>query len=41
MGVKDNDNLIVTTEMKLPFDEFSDEEDPFIDPANPANMFPP
>jgi hypothetical protein len=27
MGVKDGDNLIVTTEMKLPFDEFSDEED--------------
>jgi hypothetical protein len=27
MGVKDGDNLIVTTEMKLPFDEFSDEDD--------------
>ena len=27
MGVKDGDNLIVTTEMKLPFDEFSDDED--------------
>jgi uncharacterized ubiquitin-like protein YukD len=27
MGVKDGDNLIVTTEMKLPFDEFSEDED--------------
>ena len=27
MGVKDGDNLIVTTEMKMPFDVFSDEED--------------
>lgn len=27
MGVKDGDNLIVTTEMKLPFDEFSDDDD--------------
>jgi len=27
MGVKDGDNLIVTTEMKLPFDEYSDDED--------------
>jgi len=27
MGVKDGDNLIVTTEMKLPFDVYSDEED--------------
>lgn len=25
MGVKDGDNLIVTTEMKLPFNEESDE----------------
>jgi hypothetical protein len=28
MGVKDGDNLIVTTEMKLPFDEISDDEEP-------------
>ena len=27
MGVKDGDHLIVTTEMKLPFDEFSDDDD--------------
>lgn len=27
MGVKDGDHLIVTTEMKLPFDEFSEEDD--------------
>lgn len=27
MGVKDNDNLIVTTEMKLPFNNISDDED--------------
>jgi len=27
MGVKDGDNLIVTTEMKLPFDEFSEDDD--------------
>jgi len=27
MGVKDGDNLIVTTEMKMPFDVYSDEED--------------
>jgi hypothetical protein len=26
MGVNDGDNLIVTTEMKLPFDEISDSE---------------
>lgn len=26
MGVKDGDNLIVSTEMKLPFDEFSDSD---------------
>lgn len=28
MGVKDGDNLIVTTEMKLPFDALSDDEEP-------------
>lgn len=27
MGVKDGDNLIVTTEMKLPFDVYSDEDE--------------
>ncbi len=27
MGVNDGDNLIVTTEMKLPFDEISDSAD--------------
>lgn len=27
MGVKDGDNLIVTTEMKLPFNNISDDED--------------
>jgi hypothetical protein len=27
MGVKDGDNLIVTTEMKMPFDVYSDEEE--------------
>jgi hypothetical protein len=27
MGVKDGDNLIVTTEMKLPFDALSDDPD--------------
>ena len=26
MGVKDGDHLIVTTEMKLPFDEISEDE---------------
>jgi len=31
MGVKDGDHLIVTTEMKLPFDEISEDEDPIID----------
>ena len=31
MGVKDGDHLIVTTEMKLPFDEISEEEDPILD----------
>ena len=31
MGVKDGDHLIVTTEMKLPFDEISDEDEPPID----------
>ena len=30
MGVKDGDHLIVTTEMKLPFDEISEDEDPIM-----------
>ena len=35
MGVKDGDHLIVTTEMKLPFDEISeDEPDPIMDVGN-------
>lgn len=37
MGVKDGDNLIVTTEMKLPFDELSEDDDN----EGPAHMFPP
>lgn len=37
MGVKDGDNLIVTTEMKLPFDVCSDEDD-FAD--GQPGMFP-
>jgi PHP family Zn ribbon phosphoesterase len=36
MGVKDGDNLIVTTEMKLPFNEFSEDDD--LD--GPAGLFP-
>lgn len=28
MGVKDGDHLIVTTEMKLPFDEISEDDEP-------------
>jgi hypothetical protein len=36
MGVKDGDNLIVTTEMKLPLHEYSDDDD--LD--DPAGMFP-
>ena len=41
MGVKDGDNLIVTTEMKLPFDEISDDEEPFVADGNGGLMFPP
>ena len=41
MGVKDGDNLIVTTEMKLPFDEISDDEEPFATDGNGGLMFPP
>lgn len=41
MGVKDNDNLIVTTEMKLPFDALSDDpEDPFANDGQGGLMFP-
>ena len=39
MGVKDGDNLIVTTEMKLPFDVYSDDENDY--PGESAGMFPP
>ena len=38
MGVKDGDHLIVTTEMKLPFDEISEEEDPIMDFPGTMNM---
>ena len=31
MGVKDGDNLIVTTEMKLPLDGYSEDDEPFDD----------
>ena len=37
MGVRDGDNLIVTTEMKLPFNVYSDEEE---DGQNPNFEFP-
>ena len=41
MGVKDGDNLIVTTEMKLPFDALSDDpEDPFANDGQGGLMFP-
>ena len=36
MGVKDGDSLIVSTEMKLPFDEFSDSDN-----AELNGCFPP
>ena len=39
MGVKDGDNLIVTTEMKLPLDGYSDDEEPFEE--NQGGIFPP
>lgn len=39
MGVKDGDNLIVTTEMKLPLDGYSDDDEPFDD--NHQGSFPP
>jgi len=34
MGVKDGDNLIVTTEMKLPYNVYSDDDD--IEGPNPT-----
>ena len=42
MGGKDGDKLIVTTEMKLPFDEISDDEEPFgTEGQGGGLMFPP
>ncbi len=38
MGIKDGDTLVVTTEMKLPFHEVSDDEDQF---DEMGNMIPP
>ena len=38
MGVKDGDNLIVTTEMKLPFDVYSDEEDDQVNQFSSQNF---
>ena len=38
MGVKDGDNLIVTTEMKLPFDVYSDEEDDQVNQFSSQNL---
>ena len=38
MGVKDGDHLIVTTEMKLPFDEISEDEPDLI--MGNDNMLP-
>jgi len=35
MGVRDGDNLIVTTEMKLPFNVYSEEDD-----EGNTNLFP-
>lgn len=41
MGVKDGDSLIVTTEMKLPFDELSESDDNGYEiGANTGTMFP-
>ena len=37
MGVKDMDNLVVTTEMKIPLDDLSEDSEPG---AN-MNAFPP
>jgi hypothetical protein len=38
MGVKDGDHLIVTTEMKLPFDYISEEEEPIPITEEQENM---
>lgn len=38
MGIKDGDTLVVTTEMKLPFHEISDDEEGLDDIGN---MLPP
>ena len=40
MGVNDGDNLIVTTEMKLPFDEISDSGDDAAGYDVGGTMFP-
>ena len=37
MGVKDGDNLVVTTEMKIPLDDLSEDSDP----ALVSHAFPP
>lgn len=38
MGIKDGDTLVVTTEMKLPFHEVSDDEEQY---DEMGNMIPP
>jgi hypothetical protein len=38
MGVKDGDNLIVTTEMKMPFDVYSDEEEDGVNTFGAAEL---
>ena len=40
MGVNDGDNLIVTTEMKLPFDEISDSDNEAAGYEVGGTMFP-
>ena len=40
MGVHDGDNLIVTTEMKLPFDEISDSDNEAVGYEVGGTMFP-
>lgn len=40
MGVNDGDNLIVTTEMKLPFDEISDSDNDVPNFEIGGTMFP-
>ena len=41
MNVKDGDNLIVTTEMKLPFDEYSDSDNNDLLNGSNQQLFPP